>query len=372
MIAGLHFVRMVLATGVVRWYVYAWRGGPLIMAANGHKRPALNAEALRKLAKAQNREPVAAKAEPTLGDLMHQWRGGGGATSGSPEWQSLAASTRKTWGSQADAIQTKWGRTTLAVWNDPRMVAKAIAWRDSRKDTPRAADIGVTVLKTLLEFGRLRGMITINAASRIPSLYRNGARAEIIWTDNDIERFVAIATTQGAIHIADGLRLAALTGLRRQDLVTLTWDQVGEHALQKKALKQSRRKRRHATIPRIPQLSALLDELGTRPRRNGVNTVLVNSFGQSWSGDGFGGSFNRIRNAAGIVHVDPEAGEDKKKHLHDVRGTFCTKLILAGLTDQEAADIMGWSPDQVSGIRRVYVDQARVIVAIGERIANSL
>ena len=39
----------------------------------------------------------------------------------------------------------------------------------------------------------------------------------------------------------------------------------------------------------IPQLSTLLDELGTRPRRNGVDTVLVNSFGQSWSGDGFGG-----------------------------------------------------------------------------------
>ncbi len=122
----------------------------------------------------------------------------------------------------------------------------------------------------------------------------------------------------------------------------------------------------------LPQLSALLDELGTRSRRNGVNTVLVNSFGQSWSGDGFGGSFNRIRDAAGIVHVDPEAGEDKKKHLHDVRGTFCTKLILAGLTDQEAADIMGWSPDQVAGIRRVYVDQSSVIVAIGQRIARAL
>ena len=176
----------------------------------------------------------------------------------------------------------------------------------------------------------------------------------------------------GQSHITDGLRLAALTGLRRQDLVTLTWDQVGEHALHKKALKQSRGKRRHTTIPRIPQLRLLLDELNSRPRNPGVNTFLVNSFGQSWSGDGFGGSFNRIRDAADIAHQDLDTGEHKKKHLHDVRGTFCTKLILANVTDQEAADIMGWSPDQVAGIRRVYVDQSSVIVAIDQRIARAL
>ena len=43
--------------------------------------------------------------------------------------------------------------------------------------------------------------------------------------------------------------------------------------------------------------------------------------------------------------------------------------ILAGTTDHEVAEIMGWAPERVSHIRRVYVDQARVVVAIGERIA---
>jgi integrase len=77
---------------------------------------------------------------------------------------------------------------------------------------------------------------------------------------------------------------------------------------------------------------------------------------------------NRIRDLANIVHLDPETGEARKEHLHDVRGTFATRLILAGLTDEEAADTMGWSPEQVATIRRVYVDQARVVVALGERI----
>lgn len=78
--------------------------------------------------------------------------------------------------------------------------------------------------------------------------------------------------------------------------------------------------------------------------------------------------------AASIVHTDAETGATKTKHLHDLRGTFATKLIMhgAGLTDQEVADIMGWSPQQVADIRRVYVDQARVVVAIGRRIRGAL
>ena len=112
--------------------------------------------------------------------------------------------------------------------------------------------------------------------------------------------------------------------------------------------------------------------LSQRKRADGVVTVLVNSFGQSWSGDGFGGSFGRVRDNAGIVHIDPDTGERRLKHLHDVRGTFCTKLFIADLTDQEVAAIMAWSPSQVAGIRRSYVDQSHVNVAMGQRLRDSL
>ena len=49
------------------------------------------------------------------------------------------------------------------------------------------------VLRSLLEFGRLRGRVVLNVAAKIPNLYRNGQRAEIIWTDEDIARFEAKA-----------------------------------------------------------------------------------------------------------------------------------------------------------------------------------
>ena len=359
LVAGVHVVCVSRPSGQ-RWYIYAWRGGPQIRSGNGPRPARLTDEDLAKI--------IAAKESPSRPDpttfqsLIRSWRI-------SPEWAAFAPTTRKTWGSALLLVEDKWGLSPLAVWNDPRMVAKVMVWRDSRAATPRAADIGVTVLRALLEHGRLRGLVTINAASNIPHLYRNGQRADIIWTDADIASFAACANALGKPHVVDGLRLGALTGLRRADLVTLAWSQVGEFAIVKKALKRSAGKRRHMSMPRIPSLDALLAELRTRHREDGVETVLVNSFGRPWSGDGFGGSFNRVRDEADIVHIDEDSGERTKKHLHDVRGTFCTKLITqAELTDREAADIMGWAPERVAAIRRVYVEQSRVIVALGERL----
>jgi hypothetical protein len=72
-----------------------------------------------------------------------------------------------------------------------------------------------------------------------------------------------------------------------------------------------------------------------------------------------------------LCTVDPDTGERRLKHLHDVSGTFATRLILAGLNDAEVAEVIGWSVEQVSGIRRTNVDQSRVVVAMGERISQS-
>ena len=252
------------------------------------------------------------------------------------------------------------------------MVARVIAWRDSRSSTPRAADIGVTVLRALLEFGRLRSIVTFNAAAKIPKIYRGGTRAEIIWTDEDMSCFCQKAAEFDMSHVADGLRLAALTGLRREDLVTLKWSQINDVAITKQARKISQGRRRFTSMPRIPALDELLAELRGRFRQTDAETVLVNKRGVAWTPGGFTASFNKIRDAADIYHHDEDSGEKRKKHLHDIRGTFVTKLATeTDLQDREIADIMGWAPDKVAHIRRVYVDQNRLIMAIGQRIKGS-
>lgn len=359
MIDRLHIVRSVRAGKPVRWYIYAYRGGPCIAKIDGPTKPKLKRAEIEDLLKATERQPE------TIGDAIRLWRANN-------EWKTLAATTRRTWGSQLNAIERKWGGIKLHIWNDARMVAKVVKWRDSRADTPRAADIGVTVLRELLDFARLRAPVTINVATGIPTLYRGGDRETIIWTPDDTKRFAEANTDYP--QVIDGLRLATFTGFRCADLVSLTFDEVGEVAIVKTAGKKSRGRRRIVTIPVVPGLRELIDELRTRFRKPGVETVLVNSFGDTWASGGFTKRFMEGRDRAGIVEPANSAIDmpKRKKHLHDVRGTFATKLILSGLTDREVADIMGWSPERVATIRRVYVDQARVVVAIGERIRDTV
>lgn len=360
-IKGLYFHPTRKPGRPIIWRVYAYRGGALVARREGGPRPQLTRDEAQA---ALDAIEAVRKPDPRmLVSLIREWEA-------SPEWKGLADSTRKTWRSQLTAVEARWGTAPLSVWNDPRMAAKVMNWRNERAETPRGADLGVMVLRELLKFGMLNARVLLNVAAGVPTLYRGGQRAEIIWTDEDMDRFAWEAVRQERAHLVDGLWLAALTGMRRADLVTVTESNVYDTAIIKKALKVSRRKRRTATMPRIPELDALLEELKGRARADGVTTLLVNSYGRPWSGDGFGGSFNRIRDAAGIVHADPETGDRKAKHLHDLRGTFATRLMLAGLTDQEIAIILGWSPEQVGTIRRTYVDDARVVVAIGERIAS--
>lgn len=362
---AIQFIKSARPGKPITWYVYAFKGGPLVMKATQPKKPTLTAEAHAKIAEAIQ---AANCPDPrTLLSLIHEWRGG-------PEWKGLADNTRRVWGSHLDLIDTRWGNKPISVWDDHRMVGKVMKWRDERAVTPRSADMGITVLRELLKFGRLRGRIRINVAEGVPPLYRGGDRAEIIWTPTDIEAFriAAIDTKRPALY--DGLRLGALTGLRLSDLVSLTWDHVGEAAILKTALKKSRGKRHKAVVPITEPLRTLLEELRTRKRKEGVNTVLVNERGASWTAAGFGGSgsFGMVRDKAKIVHIDEGADGhpiERKKHLHDVRGTFCTILLTeCELTDEDAARIMAWSPARVARIRSTYVDSAAVVISLAERM----
>jgi hypothetical protein len=159
--------------------------------------------------------------------------------------------------------------------------------------------------------------------------------------------------------------------MRLADLAAVTFSECGSDAIVRVALKRSRGRRRRAAIPMLPQLRSLIEELRTRPRARGVDTLLVNSFGRTWSPDALGKRFGEISRHAGIVHR--VAGEEARvKHLHDVRGTYVTHLCRAGLTDRQVADIVAWSESNVSGIRRTYVDDAAVIVALSRRINAAL
>jgi len=340
----------------VRWYLYAYRGGPRIGYHEGPRKPRITQKELKAYTDAMQGRGVVGTGK--VAELCRDWLK-------SPEWAALAPGTRKNWIRFVDLIEHRWGDSKEQVLNNPVFRQRIIAWRNQVADKPKTADERVKVMRMLLEWARNQGRLTVNVADKIPTLYRGGDRADIIWTDDEIQQFCETAVAHDRGQLIDGIWLAALTGLRREDLVKATFAHVGDKVLSMTAAKKSRGKQRRVFIPLIPELRGLIEELRERPRQEGVDTLLVNSYGRSWDDDGFGGSFNRVRDAANIRHTD-----GRKKHLHDVRGTFATKLILRGETDKDVAEVMGWSPERVGNIRKVYVDQARVVVGIAERMGK--
>jgi len=376
MIEGLHFVRAAATKSrPVRWYVYAWRGGPRIQITDGAKKPTLTKEGLKAYT-----ELMASEGEPEAGSLLaalRKYRGkADDPASASPEWRKLEPSTKELWGKQLNLIEAKWGKLPLALWNDHRMVANVMDWRDSRSDTPRIADIGVTALDQFLGWCKLRAMIKLNVAADVPAIYEGADRAEIIWLPEDLERFKATAESKevNRPRAFDAIELATLTGFRRADLIAVTFDEVGDEAIVRTARKRSRGKRRRAAVPLLAETRALLDRLRALPRQEGVNTLLVNSEGRPWTNGSLGAAIYEVREAAGIFHPgNPELGiPDRPKRLHDCRGTFVTRLCRARLTDEEIANIAAWSVANVASIRRTYVDDAAVVVALAERIRQAV
>ncbi len=325
-------------------YYYAWRGGPQIMRVEGGPKPRLTPAAIAAYQAAHAKRLTAPG--DTLAGLATGWRD-------SPEWQALAPTTRNEWGRCLSEIEARFGKAPLGAVDDRRFRADIMAWRKGMADTPRKADYHITVLKALLSWGRVQGQLALNVADGIPQLYKGGNRAGIVWTPDDI----ALLRPVLPVQLQDALDLARLSGLRRGDLVKLPLSAFGPHAIVWRTSKSNGE--RVVTVPMLPELAGLVETLRTRHRAPGIETALVNSRGKPWTVSGLTGTFNAHRDCVGIT-----------KRLHDIRGTFCTELCLAGLTDETVAGIMGWSVARVAEIRRVYVDQARTVVAIGEALAR--
>ena len=355
MAQGPHIVAKRKLGQPVRWYVYAWRGGPCVHKQQGGVRPKLTGELIDAIGAARLKMD-AQIATGTIKSLVTAYRA-------SPEWKKLAATTQRGWRPWLDKIEAKFGAAPLGVFNDKRIRGDILDWRDEYADRPRSADMAIQVLSRVLSWGVNRGRLDKNHTSGIEQLYDTN-RADIIWSDADFASF----KEKACVEVREGVELAASTGLRRGDLVKLPWSAIGEHAI----IWQTSKSRGEAriVIPLLPETWAVLErikarhesEMAAKPagkRKPLPETILSNSMWRPWTPMGFGSRFHDAKTESGI-----------RVNLHDLRGTFATRCMIAGLTDQEIADILGWNTKDVAMIRVRYVDQARVVVAMAERISR--
>lgn len=354
--AGLHIVTKRPKGKPVVHYVYAWRGGPQILRKEGGAKPAITAELTDAAAQVRAVRPA------IQGDTMRQLIE---RREASPEFRNkLAKSTQSNHRTWHNRIAEKFGDAPIAMFTDHRVRADVLEWRDQWAEQPRSADAAIASFVGLLNFAVDRGLLKAHALEGVSRLYETD-RSEVIW---EAQHFTQIAP-HAAVEVQEAIDLAGETGLRRGDLVKLPWSAIGEHAIVWKTGKSSGRTM--ITVPLLPGAKEVIARIKARHEREMAErppakrkplpaTVLSNSRWLPWTASGFGSRFNDAKQASGF-----------KLNFHDLRGTFATRCMVAGLTDEEIARILGWENNDVAKIRARYVSDARVVIAIGERIAKA-
>lgn len=344
-VTGLHIVKKTLVSGV-RYYVYAWRGGPCIHTTEGQY-PKITPSILAKQQRAITAHYTSGENVMRIDDLVRQFEE-------RPEYGNLAKGTRLEYGRHLSRISLHFGKTPVEAFEDTRMRGKIIAWKNQWQEQPRTADMAAGMMSQLLAYAVDQGLLKVNVAAKIKTLHKVN-RSHLIWEQKHWDAFYALNPPQ---HIKDVVELGALTGLRQEDILKLTWGMVGPTAI---IFPMTTKRKTRAVIPIYAELAQWLKQRADRQDTvTGISTkghIVVNSRGFPWTKDGFKSSYR--------TKVPPK---EINRHFHDLRGTFVTKLILSGLTDQEVAFIVGWENKQVEQIRARYVNEERVILDIAARL----
>lgn len=308
-----------------RTYVYAWRGGPRVHAPMG------TPEFVQELAELTAARSTVDKRK--LKALIIRYEA-------SDDWNRLSAKTRASWTLWLRRIDEQFGTLSIAAFDRPLIRVAIKRWRDKFKATPRAADMGLQVLSRLLSFGMEEGLLQANAVEGVSRLY-SADRSGIIWTDDDFKKLEGVASPE----VYRAVRLAALTGLRKSDLLRLSWSHIKAHSIEIPTGKSGNRKT--TLIPLYGELRRFLDGL---PRQQLVTTVLTNTRGKPWR-SGFGSSLNDDLKTAGI-----------DKHLHDTRGTAATRMYVGGLSVREISEMFTWAEAYTEQLINTYVKKDELML----------
>lgn len=319
--------------GKLTEYHYAWRGGPRIKGKPG------TAEYAQSYADAYDRKPKHSDTS-LVASMIRQYKT-------SPDFGCKSDKWKREKLRFLDLILGEFGEDDIAIFDDARVRKDIIEFRDSMRETPRKADHVIGELSTFLSWCRDRGFVSKNIAQGIKKI---GVvdRSNIIWTQNELEAVCNVATPDAS----NAIRFGALTGVPRSDLVALQWHQVETHSFQYMRKKTGE----IGTVPIYDELRELLSRI---PKRSVF--VLTNSYGKPWTADGLSTAFRRAKLKAGI-----------DKRFHDLRGTAVTFLYASGFSDDDVADIVGWSLKSVRDIKRRYVSREAVAKARILRLDKSV
>jgi integrase len=327
---GVNSIRKKLADGSFRTYYYAWKGGPPLRGAPGSAEfhASYNAAVARNIEAPQG----------TLQVLLNEFQE-------SAEFQfGISARTRRDYIKHIERIERGFSDFPIRALADPRARSDFLEWRDGlAKASLRQADYAYHTLARVLSWAKGRGKITVNPCEHGGKLY-HGTRVDKIWTDADVSRFLATASSDMRL----AMMLAINTGQRQGDLLALSWSAYDGTVIKVRQKKTGA----YVAVPVSDELRRLLD---ATPKRSPL--MLTNSINKPWATAGFQRAWDTAKRRAGIRGLT----------FHDLRGTAVVTLARAGCTEMEIYAITGHVP---AAVRRILT--AHYLPRDGEVAANAI
>ncbi len=280
-------------------------------------------------------ERVAEPDEPLFGSIawaVAQYRA-------SPKWQKLAVNTRRSYEPFMLSLDRLKGRQPVTALNRGavREVLSGIA-------APGRKVHCAAVLKRILDIAWDHDLIDRNPAVQL-GLAASGKR-DTIWTDEEIERFLAYCTGAHGAAVALHFALMENTAQRPGDCRMMQWSAYDGHRIE--LIQEKTRKL--VWVPCPAPLLAILDV--ARKQAKGL-AMIASPNGRCLGEPTWRSAFQTIRAKAGLDHLQ----------ARDLRRTAIVRLAEAGCTVPEIAAISGHSIDRTERILEVYLPRTRAMAS---------
>lgn len=277
-------------------------------------------------------EPVKKPAAGTFTALIEAYQD-------SPEWKELSSRTKADYGYYLKEVKRVWGDLVVAGVE----ARHVLALRDSKAETPAAANYLVRALSAMISWSIPRGYRSDNPCKHVRKL--KGGEGYAPWSWEHILHFRQHVSKPELWWAA---ALALYSGQRQSDDIAMLWSDCADGLMSVVQEKTGKKLR----IAMHRDLRKVLSEI---PRR--ATSILTNSRGRPWTGDGFRTSWGKELDRDVMLPLR-EAG----LVFHGLRKSAVVFLLEAGCTDAEVSAITGQSRAMVEHYAR-QVNQKRLAAA---------
>lgn len=260
-----------------------------------------------------------AKAIPgTFADLIGRYKI-------SPEWRTeISDVTRKDYLPHLDAIRKAWGHLPVTGIRNKHIKAM----RDSLVETPRKANLRLSVLSRIYTFGIGSDDELFGQINPVSVFYKGNKKLREgdgyhPWPDNVIAAFQEAAYPELRDIVIGG---ALGTGQRGEDLVAMTVPHVGPTHWEFRQLKGRHRTDTWIELPHTAEFRAIVDRL---PKDRML--VFVTRTGKQWSLPHLRHEVQRVMAEIGFPGYT----------LHGLRYKAARRLRLAGASWEDIAAVLG-------------------------------